>query len=38
LIIRGIPVKIACRAAVSEALTDDRELLAAMDEMISSLF
>jgi nitric oxide reductase NorQ protein len=38
LIRRGIPVKIACRAAVSEALTDDRELLAAMDEMISSLF
>ncbi|MGE4560804.1 MAG: CbbQ/NirQ/NorQ/GpvN family protein [Desulfobulbus sp.] len=38
LIGRGIPVKTACRAAISEALTDDRELLAAMDEMISSLF
>ncbi len=38
LIRRGVPIKIACRAAVSEPLTDDRELLAAMDEMISSLF
>ena len=34
----GIPVKIACRAAITEALTDDRELLAALDEMVSSLF
>jgi len=38
LIGRGIEVKTACRAAISEALSDDRELLAAMDEMISSLF
>lgn len=38
LIGRGIPVKTACRAAISEALTDDRELLAALDEMVSSLF
>lgn len=38
LIGRGIPVTVACRAAISEPLTDDRELLAAMDEMISSLF
>jgi len=38
LIGRGISVKTACRAAISEALTDDKELLAAMDEMISSLF
>ena len=38
LIGRGIPVNIACRAAISEALSDDRELLAAMDEMITSLF
>ena len=38
LIGRGIPVGVACRAAISEALSDDRELLAAMDEMISSLF
>ncbi|MCL1980329.1 MAG: CbbQ/NirQ/NorQ/GpvN family protein [Proteobacteria bacterium] len=38
LIGRGIPIKAACRAAISEALTDDRELLAALDEMVSSLF
>lgn len=38
LLARGIPVKTACRAAISEALTDDRELLAALDEMVSSLF
>jgi nitric oxide reductase NorQ protein len=38
LIGRGIPVKAACRASISEALTDDRELLAALDEMVSSLF
>ncbi len=38
LIGRGIEVKTACRAAISEALTDDRELLAALDEMVSSLF
>lgn len=35
---RGIPIKTACRSAISEALTDDRELLAAIDEMVSSLF
>ncbi len=38
LIGRGIPVRTACRAAVSEALTDDTELLAALDEMVTSLF
>lgn len=38
LIDRGIPVQIACRAAICEALTDDRELLGALDEMVSSLF
>lgn len=38
LIARGIPIQTACRAAISEALTDDRELLAALDEMVSSLF
>jgi nitric oxide reductase NorQ protein len=38
LIGRGIAVKTACRAAISESLTDDRELLAALDEMVSSLF
>ena len=38
LIGRGIPIKTACHAAISESLTDDRELLAALDEMVSSLF
>jgi nitric oxide reductase NorQ protein len=38
LINRGIPIQTSCRAAISEALTDDRELLAALDEMVSSLF
>lgn len=38
LIGRGIPVRTACRAAISEALTDDTELLAALDEMVTSLF
>ncbi|MGI6655525.1 MAG: CbbQ/NirQ/NorQ/GpvN family protein [Desulfobulbus sp.] len=38
LIGRGIAVPVACRAAVGESLTDDPELLAAIDEMISSLF
>jgi nitric oxide reductase NorQ protein len=38
LIGRGIPIRVACRVAISEALTDDRELLAALDEMVSSLF
>jgi nitric oxide reductase NorQ protein len=38
LIGRSIPVRTACRAAISEALTDDPELLAALDEMVSSLF
>ncbi len=35
---RGIPIRTACRAAICEPLTDDRELLAALDEMVSSLF
>jgi nitric oxide reductase NorQ protein len=34
----GISVQIACRAAICEALTDDPELLGALDEMVSSLF
>ena len=38
LIGRGIPVRTACQAAISEALTDDSELLAALDEMVTSLF
>lgn len=38
LISRDIDIRIACRAAVTESLTDDPELLAAIDEMAGSLF
>jgi nitric oxide reductase NorQ protein len=38
LISQGIDIRIACRAAVTESLTDDPELLAAIDEMAGSLF
>lgn len=38
LIHSGIDPVWACRAGMVESLTDDPELLAAMDEMISSLF
>lgn len=34
----GIDAITACRAGMTESLTDDKELLAAMDEMITSLF
>jgi nitric oxide reductase NorQ protein len=35
---RGIDIRTACHHAVTEALTDDRELLQAIDEMVSSVF
>lgn len=35
---QGIPMRRACRAAICAALTDEPELLAALDEMVSSLF
>jgi len=35
---RGIEVRTACHNAITEALTDDRELLQAIDEMVSSVF
>jgi len=38
LISQGIDTRTACRAAITESLTDDPELLAAIDEMASSLF
>jgi len=38
LLSQGIDVNTACRAAITESLTDDPELLAAIDEMASSLF
>ncbi|PIE57650.1 MAG: AAA family ATPase [Desulfobulbus propionicus] len=34
----GIAVQDACRVAISEPLTDDPELRAALEEMVSSLF
>jgi nitric oxide reductase NorQ protein len=34
----GIDVRTACHHAITEALTDDRELLQAIDEMVSSVF
>lgn len=37
LIDKGIDRRIACRVAITETLTDDHELLGAIDEMVSSL-
>lgn len=34
----GIPMRTACRVAITETLTDDQELLAAIDEIVSSVF
>ena len=34
----GLDARTACRAAISEAITDESELLAALNEMISSIF
>jgi nitric oxide reductase NorQ protein len=34
----GMEPRRACRAAISETLTDDRELLASITEMVNSLF
>lgn len=38
LIASGVEVPTACRVAITEPLTDDPELIAALDEMVSSLF
>ena len=38
LIEQGVDVETACNNAITEALTDDRELLQAIDEMVSSVF
>ena len=35
---RGIDIRTACHFGITEALTDDRELLLAIDEMVSSVF
>lgn len=38
LIARGIPPATACHGAIAEALSDDPEMLRAIDEFISSVF
>lgn len=38
LIGKGIDARSACRAAIAQALTDDPEMLAAIDELAASLF
>lgn len=38
LIRRGIPPRTACRGAIAESLTDDPEMLRAVNELVSSLF
>lgn len=38
LITHGIPTKVACRVAITETLSDEQELMAAIDEMVSSIF
>jgi len=38
LIARGIPATTACHGAIAEALSDDPEMLHAIDEFVSSVF
>ncbi|PLX49766.1 MAG: AAA family ATPase [Desulfobulbaceae bacterium] len=38
LMASGIPPRQACKVTISETLSDDHELVAAVDEMISSLY
>jgi nitric oxide reductase NorQ protein len=38
LIASGISPRTACRGAIAEALTDDGEMLAAVNELSASLF
>lgn len=38
LIKSGIPARTACRTTITETLTDDHEMIAAIDEMVNSLF
>lgn len=35
---RGIAPRVACHGAIAEALTDDAEMLRAIDELVSSVF
>jgi nitric oxide reductase NorQ protein len=34
----GIPIRTACRVAITGTLTDEREMLASIDEIVSSVF
>jgi nitric oxide reductase NorQ protein len=38
LIESGIETRVACQVAISESLTDDAELLAAINDMVNSIF
>jgi nitric oxide reductase NorQ protein len=38
LIVQGIAPRAACEGAIAHALTDEREMLAALDELVSSGF
>ena len=38
LIESGIEVRTACHVAITESLTDDQELLAAINDMVHSIF
>ena len=38
LVEQGVDIQTACNNAITEALTDDKELLQAIDEMVSSVF
>ncbi len=38
LIVRGVPSHNACHSAIAEALSDDPEMLRAIDEFVSSVF
>jgi nitric oxide reductase NorQ protein len=38
LLRQGLDIRSACRAGIIESLTDDPELLEAMEEMVQSIF
>ncbi|MEO8442861.1 MAG: CbbQ/NirQ/NorQ C-terminal domain-containing protein, partial [Betaproteobacteria bacterium] len=38
LIARGIPARAACTGAIAAALTDDADMLRAVNELVTSLF
>ncbi len=38
LMVRGVAPRAACRGAVAAALTDDPEMLAALDELVNAVF